>query len=72
VTKGRRAPGDGLSPCQCMAGVSAHTGANFEGGGALKTGTVEVIQRRLEKAGIIFIDANDAHRARDGGPKAGR
>jgi predicted transcriptional regulator len=48
-----------------VAGVSAHTAANFEGGDALKTSTVEVIQRTLEKAGIIFIDANDGAQ---GGP----
>jgi transcriptional regulator with XRE-family HTH domain len=47
-----------------VAGVSAHTVANFERGGALKASTVEVIQHTLEKAGIIFIDAND------GGPGA--
>jgi hypothetical protein len=47
-----------------VAGVSAHTVANFERGDALKTSTVEVIQRTLEKAGIIFIDA------KDGGPGA--
>jgi transcriptional regulator with XRE-family HTH domain len=46
-----------------VAGVSAYTVANFERGGALKTSTVEVIQRTLEKAGIT-IDAND------GGPGA--
>ena len=48
-----------------VAGVSAHTVANFEcGEGALKASTVEVIQRTLENAGVIFIDAND------GGPGA--
>jgi transcriptional regulator with XRE-family HTH domain len=47
-----------------VAGVSANTVANFERGDSLKTSTVEVIQRTLEKAGIIFIDAND------GGPGA--
>jgi hypothetical protein len=44
--------------------MRAHTVANFERGEALKTSTVEVIQRTLEKAGIMFIDAND------GGPGA--
>ena len=44
--------------------MSAHTVANFERGEALKASTVEVIQRTLEKAGIIFINAND------GGPGA--
>jgi transcriptional regulator with XRE-family HTH domain len=47
-----------------VAEVSAHTVANFEGGGALKAKTVQVIQHALEKAGIIFIEAND------GGPGA--
>ena len=44
--------------------MSTHTVANFERGVALKTSTVELIQRMLEKAGIIFIDEND------GGPGA--
>jgi len=44
--------------------MSARTVANFERGGALKTSTVEVIQHTLEKAGVIFINAND------GGPGA--
>jgi transcriptional regulator with XRE-family HTH domain len=47
-----------------VAGVSAHTVANFEGGRALKASTVAVIQHALEKAGVIFIEAND------GGPGA--
>jgi transcriptional regulator with XRE-family HTH domain len=46
------------------SGVSAHTVANFERGAVLKASTVEVIQRTLEKAGVIFIDTND------GGPGA--
>jgi hypothetical protein len=38
--------------------------ARFERDGAVSARTVETIQRALEKAGIIFIDAND------GGPGA--
>jgi transcriptional regulator with XRE-family HTH domain len=41
------------------SGVSAHTVADFERGAVLKASTVEVIQRTLEKTGVIFIDAND-------------
>ena len=46
------------------AGVSRRTVADFERGGSLKATTVEAIQRALENAGVIFIDAND------GGPGA--
>jgi hypothetical protein len=41
------------------AAVSAPTVRRFERGEALKVVTVETIQRALENAGIIFIDAND-------------
>jgi hypothetical protein len=44
--------------------VSAHTIARFECGYSLKATTVEAIQATLEKAGVVFIDAND------GGPGA--
>jgi transcriptional regulator with XRE-family HTH domain len=46
------------------AGVSRRTVADFERGGSLKASTVEAIQHALERAGVIFIDAND------GGPGA--
>jgi transcriptional regulator with XRE-family HTH domain len=46
------------------AGVSRRTVADFESGDSLKATTVEAIQRALENAGVIFIDAND------GGPGA--
>jgi hypothetical protein len=36
----------------------------FERGGSQRATTVEAIQRTLENAGVIFIDAND------GGPGA--
>jgi hypothetical protein len=36
----------------------------FERGGSQRATTVEAIQRALENAGVIFIDAND------GGPGA--
>jgi hypothetical protein len=36
----------------------------FERGGAVRVSTVETIQRTIEKAGVILIDAND------GGPGA--
>jgi transcriptional regulator with XRE-family HTH domain len=41
------------------AEVSRDTVRQFERGDALKASTVEVIQRTLEKAGVIFVDAND-------------
>jgi hypothetical protein len=47
-----------------MAGLSTHAVAHFERGGTVKARTLEAIQRTLEKAGVIFIDAND------GGPGA--
>jgi transcriptional regulator with XRE-family HTH domain len=46
------------------AQVSRHTVDRFERGGSVRAGTVEAIQRTLENAGVIFIDAND------GGPGA--
>jgi predicted transcriptional regulator len=46
------------------AKVSQHTVARFESGDLLKANTVEQIQRALEKAGVVFIDANN------GGPGA--
>jgi transcriptional regulator with XRE-family HTH domain len=46
------------------AEVSRNTVMRFERGEALKPDTVEMIQSALEKAGVIFIDAND------GGPGA--
>jgi hypothetical protein len=44
--------------------VSYHTIQDFERGGSPRPGTVEAIQRALETAGVIFIEAND------GGPGA--
>jgi hypothetical protein len=44
--------------------VSYHTVERFERGEPVRPSTVEAIQRALEKAGVIFIDAND------GGPGA--
>jgi transcriptional regulator with XRE-family HTH domain len=46
------------------AGVSKKTVQRFEHGDALKTTTVEAIQRAFEDAGVIFIEASD------GGPGA--
>jgi hypothetical protein len=45
--------------------VSPDTVARFERGDALKENTVEVIRLTLERAGVVFIDANG------GGPGAG-
>jgi AcrR family transcriptional regulator len=41
------------------ADVSPPTVKRFERGGEVRVDLVEAIQRALEKAGIIFIDAND-------------
>jgi ribosome-binding protein aMBF1 (putative translation factor) len=46
------------------AEMSSKTVVRFERGDALKASTVGKIQNALEKAGIVFIDAND------GGPGA--
>jgi hypothetical protein len=45
--------------------VAPHSVARFERGGAVKAGTLEAIQRTLEKAGVIFVDASE------GGPVRG-
>jgi transcriptional regulator with XRE-family HTH domain len=47
-----------------VAGVSANTVANFEGGGVLRATTIEAIQDAFERAGIVFVGADD------GGPGA--
>jgi transcriptional regulator with XRE-family HTH domain len=41
------------------ADVSPPTVRRFERGGEVRANLVESIQRALEKAGVIFIDAND-------------
>jgi transcriptional regulator with XRE-family HTH domain len=46
------------------AGTSRSAVRKFERGGSQRATTVEAIQRALENAGVIFIDAND------GGPGA--
>jgi transcriptional regulator with XRE-family HTH domain len=46
------------------AEVSPPTVRRFERGDSLRPSTLEAIQRALEKAGVIFIDAHD------GGPGA--
>jgi transcriptional regulator with XRE-family HTH domain len=60
----RTALGWSLSQLGRAAEVSYHTVQCFERDGAVSARTVETIQRTLEKAGVIFIDAND------GGPGA--
>jgi transcriptional regulator with XRE-family HTH domain len=47
-----------------VAGVSDSTVRMFERGCSQRATTVEAIQRALENAGVIFIDADD------GGPGA--
>jgi transcriptional regulator with XRE-family HTH domain len=60
----RTALGWSLSQLGRAAGVSYHTVQCFERGGSTRPSTVEAIQRTLQKAGVIFIDANN------GGPGA--
>jgi hypothetical protein len=60
----RTALGWNVSQLGRAAEVSYHTIERFEREGSARPSTVEAIQRALEKAGVIFIDAND------GGPGA--
>jgi transcriptional regulator with XRE-family HTH domain len=60
----RTALGWSLKHLAHAAGVAPHTVVHFERGDSVRPSTVEAIQRTLEKAGVIFIDAND------GGPGA--
>jgi transcriptional regulator with XRE-family HTH domain len=60
----RTALGWSVSDLGRAAEMSYHTVERFERGGSMRPSTVETIQRTLEKAGVIFIDAND------GGPGA--
>jgi transcriptional regulator with XRE-family HTH domain len=60
----RTALGWSLKDLAHAAEVAPHSVARFERGGVVKAGTLEAIQRALEKAGVIFIDASD------GGPGA--
>jgi predicted transcriptional regulator len=45
-----------------MAGVSAQTVRRLEDGAGLKASTVAAIRYALEKAGVVFIGADDAGR----------
>jgi Helix-turn-helix len=60
----REALGWTMSHLAHVAEVSPQSVARFERGGMVKASTLQAIQRTLEKAGVIFIDAND------GGPGA--
>ena len=60
----RTALGWNVSQLGRAAGASYHTIQDFEHRGSARPSKVEAIQRALEKAGVIFIDAND------GGPGA--
>ena len=55
----RTALGWSLSQLGRAAEVSYHTVQCFERGDSVRPSTVEAIQRALEKAGVIFINAND-------------
>jgi hypothetical protein len=55
----RTALGWSLSQLGRAAEVSYHTVQCFERGDSMRPSTVEAIRRALEKAGVIFIDAND-------------
>jgi transcriptional regulator with XRE-family HTH domain len=54
----RRALGWSALRLARAAGVSSPTVLRFEHGGTMKAGTVEAIQRALENAGVILIDAD--------------
>jgi transcriptional regulator with XRE-family HTH domain len=54
----RMALGWGVRDLACAAEVSPPTVRRFERGESLRVVTVEMIQRALENAGVIFIDAN--------------
>jgi|SRR5580700_2822900 hypothetical protein len=60
----RTALGWSVSQLGRAAEVSYHTIERFEREGSARPSTIEAIQCALEKAGVIFIDAND------GGPGA--
>jgi transcriptional regulator with XRE-family HTH domain len=55
----RTALGWSVSHLGRAAEVSYHRVERFERGDSVRPSTVEMIQRTLEKAGVIFIDAND-------------
>jgi transcriptional regulator with XRE-family HTH domain len=50
--------GWGVRDLACAAEVSPPTVRRFERGESLRVVTVEMIERALENAGVIFIDAN--------------
>jgi transcriptional regulator with XRE-family HTH domain len=54
----RTALGWGVRDLARAAEVSPDTVMRFERGDELKAATVEMIQRTLEEAGVIFIDEN--------------
>jgi hypothetical protein len=60
----RHALGWSVNRLALAADVPWDSVRNFEGGSASKATTVEAIQRALEAAGVIWIDA------KDGGPGA--
>jgi transcriptional regulator with XRE-family HTH domain len=60
----RTALGWSKSELARASGTSPSAVRKFERGGSQRASTVEAIQRALESAGVIFIDAND------GGPGA--
>jgi transcriptional regulator with XRE-family HTH domain len=53
----RAALGWSVTDLASAAGVSRSVVRNFERGGGSRATTVEAIQRTLENAGVIFIDA---------------
>jgi len=60
----RAALGWSLRDLARAAEVSSNSVWRFERGGAVRATTLEAIQHTLEKAGVVFIDADD------GGPGA--
>ncbi len=55
----REALGWSASHLARASGVSPPTVRRFERGGEVRANLVEAIQRALEKAGVILIDADD-------------
>jgi predicted transcriptional regulator len=55
----RTALGWGVPDLARAAEVSTKTVVRFECGEPLKASTIEMIQRALEEAGVILIDADD-------------
>jgi len=63
VKMARVALGWGVRDLAARAGIAANTVSRFENGAGAHTRTLERIEQELEKAGIVFIRADET-----GGP----